>query len=413
MRSIASSSTRQFFSSPNVPALSAPLKPADYFALEFNEDLSALHGPTLTSQRAYAAVAIRYILSLYPPGTSVTVMGHSMGGVVATALLPSPDIAAVITMSTPHALPPARFDARIEDLYAHTRHILTQDPTPVLSLCGGATDAMIPSEACILPELALTGNASRADEPYRRTVFASALEGAWTGVGHREMVWCHQVRWRVARAALELSAASTSGERSSVLDRWLTDGSRAPAEELYPHQAELLLKDEQTQTLQLDTVLTIRDPSASKTYLLPIPAERRKFTLFLSGGSIPPVAPQHALSLRASIYVCPSSEACKPLRPTTHKLIPNPVPGRMFPVPDEGSDESEGVVLFEVDDVFLPAGAANAYVAIKVENAENKGWLLAGFSEREGRTNDASTLGLSSPFCEPRPLLTGGIQLRC
>ncbi|KAG2349887.1 hypothetical protein BDR05DRAFT_259598 [Suillus weaverae] len=27
-------------------------------------------------------------------------------------------------------------------------------------------------------------------------IFTSALEGAWTGIGHREMVWCHQVRWR-------------------------------------------------------------------------------------------------------------------------------------------------------------------------------------------------------------------------
>jgi len=69
----------------------------DVFAVEFNEDLSAFHGPTLLSERTYVLDAIRYILSLYPLDTSIVVMGHSMGGVVATSLLPSPNISAIIT----------------------------------------------------------------------------------------------------------------------------------------------------------------------------------------------------------------------------------------------------------------------------------------------------------------------------
>jgi glycosylphosphatidylinositol deacylase len=158
----------------------------DYFALEFNEDFSALHGPTLVTERAYAAAAMDYILSLYPPRTRLVLLGHSMGGVVAASLLPNANVSALITMATPHTLPPARFDRRIAALYAHNAGVLANDPTSILSVCGGATDTLVPSESCILPELPTTNGS--APTPFRRTVFASALEGAWTGVGHIAIV---------------------------------------------------------------------------------------------------------------------------------------------------------------------------------------------------------------------------------
>ena len=127
---------------------------------------------------AYASSAISYILSLYPPDTSIIVMGHSMGGIVATSLLPSSNISAVITMSTPHQLPPARFDRRIASIYNNNRAALAASNTPILSLCGGATDLMVPSESCILPGV------PNVVGVYRRTVFSSALEGCWTSIGH-------------------------------------------------------------------------------------------------------------------------------------------------------------------------------------------------------------------------------------
>lgn len=48
------------------------------YAVDFNEDFSALHGPTLKSQISYSARAIDYILLQYAAGTKIIVMGHSM-----------------------------------------------------------------------------------------------------------------------------------------------------------------------------------------------------------------------------------------------------------------------------------------------------------------------------------------------
>ena len=348
---------------------------------EFNEDLSAFHGSTLESQIAYTKQAVDYILSLYQPGTRIILMGHSMGGIVASSLLPSKNISAIINLSTPHTLPPARLDSRIIDRFARLQHTLKTDETPIVSICGGATDMMIPSEACILPET--------TEAVFRRTVFSSALEGSWTGVGHREMAWCHQVRWRVARAALEVGAGKTLKERGLLLDRWLRDGRTVPAvttNEAFlalPHDAERVEHRE----------LVVKSPIEDKTYLLPLDQEgTQRLTILVSQGVIRGISPHRPIPLQVSAFACRGGDrkGCRPLSPNVLKLIPNPVPGKEFPVPGEGSDESEGVVLLEAD--IQPAEEVES-IAIKLEGADGRGWIVARLGQPILITSRVSTWG--------------------
>ncbi|KAG8218976.1 PGAP1-like protein-domain-containing protein [Butyriboletus roseoflavus] len=383
VRSIASSAARQYFSSPFVVShefTRRGAKPIDFYAVEFNEDLSAFHGATLDSQIAYTSAAVEYILSRYAPNTHIIIMGHSMGGVVGTALLPSRNISALITMSTPHTLPPARFDARIAEIYNQNRKALREDETPILSICGGATDMMIPSESCILP------GDSREGGVYRRTVFTSALEGAWTGVGHREMVWCHQIRWRVARAVLELGVTHTAEERVRALDRWLRDGSLLPSDG--DSVRDLSLKAGEYDALSGDLQLVLDRPLGKRTYLLPIPSVRdeensRTFVLYVSRGGVSNVSPHHALNLRVSVHLCAEHSTdetvlCNSLAPTSLKLLPAPIPGKPFPVPDEGADESEGVVFFEAE---LPRGV-EGWVGVTVDAGnDGSGWVTGAIDQ--------------------------------
>jgi hypothetical protein len=371
--------------------------------VEFNEDLSAFHGPTIDSQIAYSSSAIAYILSQYPPNTSIIIVGHSMGGIVATSLLPSNNISAIITMSTPHILPPARFDSRIDQIYATNRRILLSDPAPILSLCGGATDTTVPSESCILPSAENAG-------VYRKTMFTSALEGAWTGVGHLEMVWCHQVRWRVARAALELGASNSPNRKAAVLDKWFRDGHALPPVDLEGNVTDetiYLSNPQGLERLRPDIHLILDKPQASRTYLLPLPSSlpsTAKFLLFLSQGSILPVSPQNPIPLRASVFLCVSTASedvpkiCSTLKPTTLRLVPNPLPGQAFPVPHEGSDESAGVVLYEAD---IPRSdievAQKSWVGVRTDGADGRGWVVGGFSD-ESASYDVSTLGVPSTY---------------
>ncbi len=353
--------------------------------MEFNEDLSAFHSSTLESQTVYSRQAISYILSLYPPETKILVVGHSMGGIVATSLLPSGNISAIITMSTPHTLPPARFDYRIDKLYHQLQTVLRDDPTPVVSICGGATDLMIPSESCILPK-------TRQDV-FRRTVFTSALEGAWTGVGHREMVWCHQVRWRVARSALELGPASILKSRAAILDKWLRDGHSLPP---------TLNQQSDFDTMNIEKlppgqILRLKEPRDSKGYLLPVEADSsveipRKITVLVSQGAIASVSPQNAIDLIVSVFSCtgPTAADCLSLTPDTLKLVPNPGSGKVFPVPQEGSDESDGVVFYEA---LIPRTNAQQWIGIKVDGADGRGWVMAGISQQAQIISPFSTFG--------------------
>ncbi|KAF9464808.1 GPI-inositol-deacylase [Collybia nuda] len=402
VRSIASSAARQFYTSPGTVApefASRSLKPLDFFAVEFNEDLSAFHGPTLESQTQYTSRAIDYILSLYPSNTTIILMGHSMGGIVATSLLPSPYISTIITMSTPHTLPPARFDSRIDAIYRKNKEVLEHNPIPILSLCGGATDMMIPSESCVLP-------GTRADNVLRRTVFTSALEGAWTGVGHREMVWCHQVRWRVARAILEAEVSASLFEKAIVLDRWLRDGHTLPSVMVTPEN-EITLADRTTyEVLPGNVPLILRDPRGSRTYLLPAPKGLHSNTtatlvLYVSRGTIPPVSPQNPIPLQVTVSICTSSSIisgtgpkCIPKIPYSLRLIPNPNTGAVFPVPGEGTDESEGVVLYEADLPEFDNTNDEKWVGVHVAGADGRGWVVGGFASKEVTYSNSSILSL-------------------
>ena len=224
-------------------------------------------------------------------------MGHSMGGIVATSLLPSSNISVVITMSTPHQLPPTRFDRRIASIYNNNHAALAATNTPILSLCGGATDLMVPSELCILHEVPDVG-------VYRRTVFSSALGGCWTGVGHQVVAWCHQVRWRIARAVLELSVASSSIKRGAVLDRWLCDGSSHLP--VIKSPAPLDLNQTSSYTVLPPGPVMLQALRTEATYLVPAPetGSATRFAAYLSEGSVLSVGPHGAYSNHMQSLPC-------------------------------------------------------------------------------------------------------------
>ena len=365
-----------------------------YPQVDYNEDLSAFHGPTLDVEREYVTRAISYILSLYPKSTPIIVMGHSMGGIVATSLLPSPNISAVITMSTPHKIPPARFDRRIAAIYRLNQAALATADTPILSLCGGATDLLVPSESCILPDVT-------DENVYRRTIFSSALEGCWTGVGHQVMVWCHQVRWRVARSAIELGAASVV-ERASVLDHWLRDGRTLPTQR---HPARLDLGQESYAILPSGPFVLGNSRESRAVYLAPVPETYHpiRFVAYVSEGKVLSMAPHHPSSLSVTFYLCSSTTiaphdplsrpACEEWHPATLKLIPNSSPERLFPAPHEGVDESEGVVVFEA---ALPeSDGKHRWVAVAYTTNEERGWIVGDFIQDEPIVSELTVHGMS------------------
>lgn len=244
--------------------------PLDFFTVDFNEDFSAFHGVTLLEQAEYANDAVRYILSLYtqsprtgafgrplPDPGAVLIIGHSMGGIVARKMLDMfnyqiGSVNTILSISTPHAVPPVTLDRRIETVYkavdrlwagAFSRSADSRpraapirpdnfgagvvDTNPLadvllISLSGGTSDTTIsPSDSSLL---------SVVPPSHGLTAFTTSVPGVWSPIDHLAILWCDQLRRVLARVLLDVSDSRVASqvrplpERLEIFKRALLTG---------------------------------------------------------------------------------------------------------------------------------------------------------------------------------------------
>ncbi|KAJ8124976.1 hypothetical protein O1611_g8665 [Lasiodiplodia mahajangana] len=317
VRSIASESARHFHEAvhPNVAAANSGVKNLDFFTVDFNEDFTAFHGQTMLDQAEYVNEAIRYILSLYldpqkserdpnlPDPSSVIVLGHSMGGIVARAAFVMPNfqphsINTIITMSAPHARPPVTFDPLIVKIYQeineHWRHSYSSKPAvenslshvTLVSIAGGGLDTVVPSDYASLESI--------VPETHGFTVFTSTIPTVWTSMDHQAITWCDQFRKVIVRALYDIvdsrdkSQTKTRTERVNCFKRrfltGLEEGFETPSAK--PHLTTLLTVGDSSDTVDTRERFVLRGLGTSrepKVYLLPVQlsefSSHRRFTL--------------------------------------------------------------------------------------------------------------------------------------
>ncbi|PKI84406.1 GPI inositol deacylase [Malassezia vespertilionis] len=212
VRSMASSAMHQYWKN-NAGIASVAWSnwrgPVEWYTVSFNEDFSAFHGQTLEDQAEYVNEVINYLRSICPvtPGepndTSVGVVAHSMGGIVARLAPHLPNYAprsidTIVTLSTPHAFPPVPFDRSLDRIYnvINKQKLATEEEPLLISIAGGLLDTQLPSDAS---SLALAG----IHEPISRlSTYTASLEFLWSAVDHLEVVWCDQLRFKIARGFL-------------------------------------------------------------------------------------------------------------------------------------------------------------------------------------------------------------------
>ena len=297
-------------------AAKAGIKNLDFFTVDFNEDITAFHGQTLLDQAEYLNEAIRFILSLYtdpqrverdshlPDPTSVIIVGHSMGGVVARAMLVQPNyqpnsINTIITMSAPHARPPVTFDKQIVQIYdeineywreAYTQKWANNNPlwqVTLVSIAGGNLDVIVPSDYASLESL--------VPHTHGFTVFASSIPTVWTSMDHQAIMWCDQFRKVMTKALFEVvdvnRAAQTKprAERMRVFEKYFLTGLEPTAQKTLPAKeaTTLLTLDDEANGIvpagQGLVLSTLGGNAKPKAHLLPVPPETspisKRFTL--------------------------------------------------------------------------------------------------------------------------------------
>lgn len=194
--------------------------PLDFFTVNFQEDLTAFDGTTVVDQAEYLNQAIAYILSLYSshpdPPSSVILIGHSMGGIVARTMVTldsyvPESINTILTLATPHVLPPVSFDKGIVGLYHNVNEFWKRETgaggkladTLLVSVTGGIRDQMIPAEYSSVDSFLPPQNGF--------AVATTSIPGVWMSIDHQAMVWCHQLRRVLAETLLTVAGETTQG----------------------------------------------------------------------------------------------------------------------------------------------------------------------------------------------------------
>ncbi|WYZ45465.1 hypothetical protein EsH8_VIII_000781 [Colletotrichum jinshuiense] len=297
-------------------AAAAGARNLDFFTVDFNEDITAFHGQTMLDQAEYLNEAIRYILSLYmdprmsardsdlPDPTSVLVLGHSMGGIVARTMLIMPNyqsnsINTIITMSAPHSRPPVTFDGQIVKIYedindywrrAYSQKWANNNPlwhVTLVSIAGGGLDTVVPSDYASVESI--------IPETHGFTVFTTGIPRVWTSMDHQAILWCDQFRKVVARAMYDVvdvhrsSQTKPRAERMRVFKKWFLTGMESIAEKNLPSEGPttlLTLEDNSDAIMVQGERLVLRQLGREpkpRAHLLPVPPqgspEGKRFTL--------------------------------------------------------------------------------------------------------------------------------------
>jgi glycosylphosphatidylinositol deacylase len=285
-------------------ALKRGTRSLDFFTVDFNEDITAFHGQTLLDQAEYLNEAIAFILSLYhdssrskrdpdlPDPSSVILVGHSMGGIVARTMLVMPNyqsnsINTIITMSAPHARPPVSFDSDIVRTYkqinkywreAYSQKWANYNPlwhVTLISIAGGGLDTVVPSDYASVSSL--------VPDTHGFTVFTSSVPNVWTSMDHQAILWCDQFRKVIVRSLLDVVDVYRPGQtkpradRMRIFKKWYLTGMETVAEKSLPQDEPatlLTLEDNSNSIISQGRRLTLRNFGSlhkPQAYLLAVP----------------------------------------------------------------------------------------------------------------------------------------------
>ncbi|KAK9450670.1 PGAP1-like protein-domain-containing protein [Limtongia smithiae] len=317
VRSIAAEAAHQYYDTVARKASFGDLgsRNLDFFTADFNEDFTAFHGHTLLDQAEYLNDAIEFILSLYasesssyragsdaPLPRSVILVGHSMGGIVARTMLTLPNyrpdsVNTIITLSTPHAVPPATFDWDIVKIYekinrywreSFSDKLVGRNPlasVSLISIAGGKLDVVVPSDYSSISSLMPSTNGF--------TVFTSTIPEVWTSMDHLAIVWCDQCRKAIAKALLtvvdirEPTQTKYLTTRLQIFRNIFLTGLESSAEKSAPfslvHDTLLKVPDSQTVFADRNRRVILRGLGKSTqpwAYLIPIPKDGNGETFF-------------------------------------------------------------------------------------------------------------------------------------
>jgi PGAP1-like protein len=167
----------------------------DTYCIDFAEQGGGMHASLLTAQRDYVDQLVLH----YFQGRAMTIVGHSMGGLVATK---TNNQITVLTLATPHAAFPYSLDESIHHFY----RLPSNANRMVVSISGGFKDELIPPALCELIVGSNTTTITSMTLQTSRIMRKHHKSGLpLLGMDHKAIVWCHEVLSYVRTVIYQLS----------------------------------------------------------------------------------------------------------------------------------------------------------------------------------------------------------------
>ncbi|ORY50099.1 PGAP1-domain-containing protein [Rhizoclosmatium globosum] len=177
------------------------------FTIDSIDELSAFDSHLIKEQAEFTNDAIKSILDSYSSDasyrpTSVIIVAHSMGGIVAKSLFEAHNyvngsVNSIITLATPHTYPPVAIEQNMVSLYSRlnffwsnqfsNESIQHQDfrDLMLLSLAGGDRDAMIQSSYSEINAF--------VPPSHGFATYSTGVKDVWVSADHRCILWCNQL----------------------------------------------------------------------------------------------------------------------------------------------------------------------------------------------------------------------------
>lgn len=157
--------------------------------------------------------------------TAVNVVAHSMGGIAARFMFLQKNfnpgsVKTLVTLSTPHAIPPATFDRGVETIYreinsywrmAYATMSSPLNDTLFVSIAGGIADTMISSDYADISSLVPPTNGF--------SVITTSVPTLFSPVDHLAMMWCDQLRQRIISALIQGTDARRNDRARPLTER--------------------------------------------------------------------------------------------------------------------------------------------------------------------------------------------------
>lgn len=193
-----------------------------------------MNGQNLLDQAEFLNEAIKTIINLYqdPKPSSVTIIGHSMGGIVARAMpmlanYKQNSINTIITIATPHLTAPLLLDSITYKTYQdislfwkqHQSNLLKD--TVIISVAGGSLDNIIHSDGVNIDTF--------IPKSHGFTTYTTSIPNVWTGSDHMAILWCNQFIRILATTLLEIDDNGSVKERMKIFRNHLLKGGSSSA----------------------------------------------------------------------------------------------------------------------------------------------------------------------------------------